>query len=114
MNYIVYDESGTILRTGTCPESPAAMKAQAGKDEFVMRGIANDALHRIENGKVVARQPDAPREITYAERRHRAYPPIHDQLDALWHAMADGTLPMVPDFFEPNAAVKAAHPKPKE
>lgn len=48
---------------------------------------------------------------SYSVKRARAYPSITDQLDALWHAMDKGLLPKVPDFYEPIAAVKAAHPK---
>ena len=51
MNYIVHDKDGIILRTGTCPDS--MVQLQAGTDEFVMEGIANDIEDRIIKGKVV-------------------------------------------------------------
>ena len=50
-NYIVYDESGTILRTGICPEN--MVKIQAQKGEFIMEGKANDVECRIINSKIV-------------------------------------------------------------
>lgn len=46
--------------------------------------------------------------------RRLAYPPVGDQLDCLWKAMRDGALPKVEPFFSDIAAVKAAHPKPKQ
>ena len=51
MNYIVYDESGTILRTGICPDDMFSLQAQQG--ETVMEGIANDIEDRIIKGKIV-------------------------------------------------------------
>ncbi len=48
---------------------------------------------------------------SYRTRRARAYPPIAEQLDALWHAMDDGRLAKVAAFYDPIAAVKAANPK---
>ena len=40
MNFIVYTESGDIVRTGSCPDAVhMALQAQVG--EFVMEGVAN-------------------------------------------------------------------------
>ena len=46
MNYIVFDDTGKILRTGICP--PDLIDAQAGEGEFVMEGEADDELHYID------------------------------------------------------------------
>lgn len=46
--------------------------------------------------------------------RAAAYPRIGDQLDSLWKAMRDGTLPRVEPFYSQIEAVKAANPKPRE
>ena len=51
MNYIVHDKDGNILRTGICPQD--MVQLQAGTDEFVMEGAANDIEHRIVKGKIV-------------------------------------------------------------
>ena len=40
-SFIVYDSEGFILRTGSCVDSDLEM--QAGDNEFVMEGIADDA-----------------------------------------------------------------------
>lgn len=48
---------------------------------------------------------------TYADLRRAAYPPVGDQLDAIWHAMEAGTLAMVPGFFDAVATVKQQYPK---
>ncbi|WP_167366670.1 hypothetical protein [Cupriavidus malaysiensis] len=47
----------------------------------------------------------------YAQLRKDAYPPIEEQLDALWHAMDRGELPKVEAFYEPIRAVKVSYPK---
>ena len=48
----------------------------------------------------------------YQRLREKEYPHHHDQLDTLWHAMDDGTLPMVAGFYDPLKAVKDKYPKP--
>lgn len=47
----------------------------------------------------------------YAKRRSAEYPPMEEQLDALWHAMDQGVLPKVPGFFDKVQQIKERHPK---
>lgn len=49
--------------------------------------------------------------LPYSEARQRYYPPIGDQLDALWHAMDAGLLPKIDAFYSPIASVKETFPK---
>jgi len=49
--FIVYNQTGKILRTGMCPDDMIEM--QANKDEFVMEGEANGVKHIIKDGKIV-------------------------------------------------------------
>ena len=49
--------------------------------------------------------------MPYTEARKLHYPPIGDQLDALWHAMDSGKLPKVDGFYDLLAAVKQNYPK---
>jgi hypothetical protein len=46
------------------------------------------------------------------KNRRASYPPLGDQLDALWHAMDDGILPKVEPFYSDIKAVKDHFPKP--
>ena len=48
----------------------------------------------------------------YQRKREKEYPHHHDQLDTLWHAMDDGTLPKVAAFYDPLKAIKDKYPKP--
>lgn len=50
-------------------------------------------------------------EITYAENRAAAYPKIEEQLDKLYHDIANGTLTQSGGFFTAIKTVKDAHPK---
>lgn len=47
--YIVYDDSGVILRTGGCQDP----SLQAQDNEFVIEGQADDLTQRVVNGRVV-------------------------------------------------------------
>ena len=50
-NYIVYNSSGKILRTGTCPDEMMEIQARE-PGELVMEGVANDLIHYIKNGQI--------------------------------------------------------------
>jgi len=51
-------------------------------------------------------------ELTVQDHRRRNYPSLSDQLDALWHAMNNGTLPKAEPFYSEIKAVKDRFPKP--
>ena len=50
-SFIIYNALGEILRTGRCPDED--LQLQAGSDESVMEGIADDSLHIIVDEMVV-------------------------------------------------------------
>jgi hypothetical protein len=52
-----------------------------------------------------------PHDEPYQFKRRSQYPPMGDQMDALWHAMKDGILPKVEPFFSEIEAVKTRYPK---
>jgi len=53
--FTVYNVSGKILRTGVCSETD--FKSQAGNDEIVIRGTANDVTQKVVDGKIVDKTP---------------------------------------------------------
>ena len=55
MKFIVYDITGKILSTGSCPTS--AFPKQAREGEFVMEGTASDVRQKIVKGKIVDKTP---------------------------------------------------------
>jgi len=53
-SFIVYDDSGIILRSGQCPDSMVELQASA-PGERVMVGVADDSMHYIDGGEVADR-----------------------------------------------------------
>jgi len=51
--YIVADAKGNILRFGLCPDKVFSLQADKTKGESVVKGIADDRIHKIVGGKVV-------------------------------------------------------------
>ena len=113
MKYIIYDQSGSILSTGSCPDGE--MQAQCPEGAFIMEGeadVAHDAVDPqtgsvIAGGRVI---PPAP-PLTYTQARRLAYPRIEEQLDMLWHAMDDDPAARIEPFYTVIKMVKDAHPK---
>jgi len=59
-NFLVYNQKGKILRTGSCAENDFYLQAEDG--EFVMEGVADDLTQKIINvgvdGKIVNKTPE--------------------------------------------------------
>lgn len=112
INYVIADAENLVVGMGFA-DSLAAVTVPGG-----CRAVEVDALPAPSEKKqllagrtvVTGAQPrfDPPVET----RRMLAYPPIGEQLDALWHAMDDGRLPKVAEFYNPIKAVKDRFPKP--
>lgn len=111
MKFIIHDADGNILRAGICPKSVFADQAHKGETarEDTWDGT-DDRKHRIVDGERVEFTPEPPAPLSFVVQRAIAYPPIGDQLDALWHAMDVGVLPMVPAFYDSIKAVKDSLP----
>lgn len=52
-NFVVYDQHGNILRTGSCPDHDLKLQG-----ENTMEGTADDATQKIVDGKVVDKTPE--------------------------------------------------------
>ena len=89
--------------------TPAQARAKADRPAHASRWC-NTTMAWLDERTAQQRAADDVAAIRLARRN--AYPSVADQLDALWHAMQQGQLPMVPEFFGPLQQVKAAHPKP--
>lgn len=114
MKYLyLFDESGRCYMRLEPPATAdmAEVAQRNGASEFSLSSDSIEVHHACLADGVVTAVVPPPRVQSYQERRYADYPPLADQLDALWHAMADGVLPVAPQFFNPIAAVKAAHPK---
>ena len=82
------------------------------KGKLKIRPPRPDAVSRFdtETGTWV-RDPASVAEQVRTNRQEN-YPPLADQLDMLWHAMAAGQIPKAEPFFSEIEAVKARFPKP--
>lgn len=117
MNVYIFDADGNCIARHENPHFPDISElierecGIGGAADYAISELAIDIRHaRLVNGEL-ADVPPPPRSLDYRERRFLEYPPLGDQLDALWHAMRTGTLPMVAGFYDRIAAVKAANPK---
>lgn len=110
--YLFDDAGGCIARLqGVHADMAAEVARRNGAAAYVLGDTLHPMDHvRLVGGAMCVATPE-PRVQSYSERRYLSYPPISEQLDALWHAMDSGTLPRVPAFYDPIAAVKAANPK---
>lgn len=89
MNFVVYDATGKILRTGNCPDDHMGIQAAPG--QFVMQGQADDRLHIIQNGRIVP-NPQPPKPEPRIRPQPPAGPSMQQQLNAIFlggQAMAD-------------------------
>ncbi len=112
ISYVIADGDNLVVGMGFA-DSLDAVPVPAG-----CRAVEIDALPAPSEKKqflagrtvVTTGQPrfDPPVET----KRMFAYPPIGEQLDALWHAMDDGRLPRIAEFYNPIKAVKDRFPKP--
>lgn len=139
INYVVYKETtGEIVRTGQTNDHAMALLQGGNEFSVLVTGLSNarPGKHYVRNGAVVEMgdAPDGFHEFNYgtgawedprdsltlaADRlaavhadRKAAYPAVTEQLDMLWHAMDDGTMPRIEPMYSQIKAVKAANPKP--
>jgi hypothetical protein len=112
-NVYLFDSAGGCYERRLLPETVPL-------EEFIERTgavsyvVCDDLIDirsaRLVDGVLTEIKP-APRVLDYRESRLIAYPPLGDQLDAIWQAMESGLIAKVPNFYNPIAAVKAAYPK---
>lgn len=107
--YAIHDASGCILRTLDIPAESLEFNLNVG--EFVFSGEAQpwDTIDATTGELLIGTKPEpsAPRE---RGARERAYPPLAEQLDMLWHAMNSGEIPKAEAFYSRILAVKLAIP----
>jgi hypothetical protein len=105
--YYLYGNDGEYLSSVSSLEYLAA---GVGSTEIEPPECPSDSSLRFIDGvwtlNAVTRLP-----FTYRDKRRENYPTVEYQLDALWHAMDEGVIPMVDSFYVPIANVKDRFPK---
>lgn len=113
MNFIIYNQAGEILRTGTVPEEFFSIQANEG--EFILEGEADALTDMIDPATQTVlrgvKSPPEPLPESYADIRRRMYPSTQEQLDMLWHAMDTGLMEKAEPFYSTIKTVKDAVPK---
>lgn len=120
-------ETGEIVRSGVCLQASVSAQARDGESVRECEPTINHKSHYVVGDSFVE-FPQKPSEFhewnwqslewvendglvatAYIHKRKVAYPPIGDQLDALWKG-GDALTQMQGQIL----AVKAAYPKPQE
>ena len=80
-NFIIYDQKGQILRTGSCGDQDFFLQLH-NENEFLLEGQAKDSIHKIVDGKIVNKDPE---EINSKKRITKKKPAIitEEQLQAI-------------------------------
>ena len=98
-HFHVKNNEGTIIRQGFCNDCDLE-KQKLNEDEIVFEGSVDTEPMK----KMFIND-------NYKNKRIEQYPDISEQLDALWHGMDNGIIPMVEDFYLPIKIVKDLNPK---
>src|SRR5678815_2687269 len=64
MRFVVYDDKGEILRSGSCPIE--YISTQIGEGEYFLEGVASCKTHYIEGGRIKLKK-DMPVKISGLE-----------------------------------------------
>ena len=96
--FYIYDSNNILHSEGSCPDGDENLQSYDG----LLVGLG-------EVPKSITYPPEPTKPVDYL--RKQDYPPVGDQLDMLWHAMDNGTLTKVPEFYNAIKEVKNRHPK---
>lgn len=113
MNFVIYNQAGEILRTGSVPEEYFSIQANEG--ELIVEGEANVLTDMVDpvTGEILPGAKPQPQPVapTYSQLRRQMYPSTAEQLDMLWHAMDSGLTEKSEPFYTAIKTVKDAVPK---
>lgn len=108
--YFIYAPDGLLRGTIFLSEAEAAEQERI-TPKAPPDPPAGMAPYFVGNAWVI--RPVEVRTATVSELRASAYPPVEEQLDMLWHAMASGEVPVAAGFFNSIQNVKDRYPKPE-
>jgi len=107
-NFLIYDSTGKILRTGNCPEE--VFDAQAMQGELITEATAccvKDAVNP-ETGEIIHNGNPNPLGAPTPSATQPVGLSTQTQLDLLWQAMDAGTFPRAEPFYSAIKAQKEA------
>ena len=103
-------QNDLVLEAGVAPDG-LEPQGSVMVDELP-RAIDGTKTYYRAGKYVYTNEPRVVAQRTYIHDRVLEYPPIADQLDALWHAMNQGLMPKIEPMYSSILAVKQKHPKP--
>lgn len=112
-HFVIFDPTtGEIVQSGH--EHPMCVQGRIAQGEHVLRtdGPIDPSASRVDfdTMQIVAKPAPVAPELTYADRRRTAYPPLADLADALyWRELGDET--KWQEWLSACDAVKQTHPK---
>ena len=115
--YAIYSPTGEEIvdvdRVVECPPEDIAIQLATGEAFLECDAQPHHKINTSTNVLVEVPEEVIPEDtrLEYMQRRSDLYPSVGAQLDMLWHAMDEGTLPMVPAFYNSIKVVKDAVPK---
>lgn len=114
MWYAQWDPENLVILTG-----PQGLIGEGDNwFEYVDGPEVTDPLTQIEehyldtDQQVITWRLVAAPALQYDQQRNWEYPPLMDQIDALWHDIDNGTLDKTGAFYNLIKAIKDQYPKP--
>lgn len=110
---VIYDQTtGRVFRSFTgIQEALDIQPVPAGYEKVYLELETIPTTDWVFREGELVFQPEV-RSLNWVQNRIQNYPPVTDQLDMLWHAMDQGTLPKVEPFYTDIKTVKETYPKP--
>lgn len=118
INFIIYDQQGTIVQQGSSDRSQvASLKKHLGDLQFleILEPLSSCNAYYVEDSLVKLRSEENVADIDYAFTRHHNYASIGNQLDLLYkdiQAGLFGDAAKTGQFATHILAVKQQYPKP--
>lgn len=97
IHYLLLNSDGQIVQRGICASQELIPPVPGTRAEVIE---ASDP-----------RQPYKGPPPNYVDYRRAEYPAISEQMDMLWHAMDNGSMPKVEPFYSRIKSVKDKYPK---
>lgn len=110
-SFAIYNSAGEILRTVSCPEEEIEMQLQEGESYLFCDAQPHDRID-VQTLQVIRQKAPAPvdNEPQYSKARRQLYPPVEEQLDMLYKAVAQGLPLNKSEWFSRIKNVKTAIP----
>lgn len=106
--FIYLDASNRVVETMTMPNNTPLLERPG---LLCIEVDDKVPLNTVYGDSVVIDAPLMTSEADYRSKRRKAYPSIQEQLDMLWKAMNENTLPRAEPFYSTIKGVKDLYPK---